>query len=177
MFRNVSCAPSRVLRGEGFEGSSVVRVARGKTCLRLPSCRQGTLENGDGRPEWPRPDVPPGFRAEKRYAAYLTNQRGESQANVTVYLCDRLVAQSLGGIRLSGVCPQKKFAHKTWQMLSIISIGETGQNFVRIRPKSTSFRRRSSCTSFSLESGLSYSVCASVREKLTTAAQPGLLST
>ena len=32
LFRNV--------RGEGFEGSSVVRMARGKTCFRLPFCRQ-----------------------------------------------------------------------------------------------------------------------------------------
>ena len=40
LFRNVSCAPSRVLRGEGFERSSVVRMARGKTCFRLPFRRQ-----------------------------------------------------------------------------------------------------------------------------------------
>ena len=32
LFRNV--------RGEGFEGSSVVLMARGKTCFRLPFCRQ-----------------------------------------------------------------------------------------------------------------------------------------
>ena len=32
LFRNV--------RGEGFEGSSVVRMARGKICFRLPFCRQ-----------------------------------------------------------------------------------------------------------------------------------------
>ena len=74
LFRNV--------RGEGFEGSSVVRMARGKVCFRLPFCRQaaskGTPESGDGQPEKPRPDVPPGSSAEKRYAAYVTNQRGES---------------------------------------------------------------------------------------------------
>ena len=29
-----------MLRGEGFEGSSVVRMARGKTCFRLSFCRQ-----------------------------------------------------------------------------------------------------------------------------------------
>ena len=27
-------------RGEGFEGSSVVRMTRGKICFRLPLCRQ-----------------------------------------------------------------------------------------------------------------------------------------
>ena len=32
LFRNV--------RGEGFEGSSVERMARGKTCFRLSFCRQ-----------------------------------------------------------------------------------------------------------------------------------------
>ena len=32
LFRNV--------RGEEFEGSSVVRMARGKVCFRLPFCRQ-----------------------------------------------------------------------------------------------------------------------------------------
>ena len=32
LFRNV--------KGEGFEGSSVVRMARGKICFRLPFCRQ-----------------------------------------------------------------------------------------------------------------------------------------
>ena len=32
LFRNV--------RDEGFEGSFVVRMARGKTCFRLPFCRQ-----------------------------------------------------------------------------------------------------------------------------------------
>ena len=30
----------RDVRGEGFEGGSVVRMARGKTCFRLPFCRQ-----------------------------------------------------------------------------------------------------------------------------------------
>ena len=34
---------------------------------------KGTPENGDGQP-----DVPPGSSPEKRYAAYLANQRGES---------------------------------------------------------------------------------------------------
>ena len=43
-----------------------------------PGSSMGTPENGDGQPEQPRPDVPPGSSAEKRYAAYLTNQRGES---------------------------------------------------------------------------------------------------
>ena len=28
------------VRGEGFEGGSVVRMSRGKTCFRLPFCRQ-----------------------------------------------------------------------------------------------------------------------------------------
>ena len=28
------------VRGEGFEGSSVVRMSRGKICFRLPFCRQ-----------------------------------------------------------------------------------------------------------------------------------------
>ena len=32
LFRNV--------RGEGFEDSSAMRLARGKTCFRLPFCRQ-----------------------------------------------------------------------------------------------------------------------------------------
>ena len=30
----------RDVRGEGFEGGSVVRMARGKICFRLPFCRQ-----------------------------------------------------------------------------------------------------------------------------------------
>ena len=30
----------RSVRGEGFEGSSVVRMARGNICFRLPFCRQ-----------------------------------------------------------------------------------------------------------------------------------------
>ena len=30
----------RHTQGEGFEGSSVVRIARGKTCFLLPFCRQ-----------------------------------------------------------------------------------------------------------------------------------------
>ena len=45
----------------------------------LPSgSGKGTPESSDGQPEKPRPDAPPGSSAEKRYAAYLTNQRGES---------------------------------------------------------------------------------------------------
>ena len=36
LFRNV--------RGEGFEGSSVVRMAQGKTCFRLPFCRQEAVK-------------------------------------------------------------------------------------------------------------------------------------
>ena len=36
LFRNV--------RGEGFEGSSVVRTARGKICFRLPFCRQEAVK-------------------------------------------------------------------------------------------------------------------------------------
>ena len=36
LFRNV--------RGEGFEGSSVVGTARGKICFRLPSCRQEAVK-------------------------------------------------------------------------------------------------------------------------------------
>ena len=47
LFRNV--------RGERFEGSSVVRMARGKICLRLPFCRQEAVrarqKSGDGQPE------------------------------------------------------------------------------------------------------------------------------
>ena len=35
LFRNV--------RGEGFDGSSVVRMAQGKICFRLPFCRQEAL--------------------------------------------------------------------------------------------------------------------------------------
>ena len=30
----------RSVRGEGIEGSSVVRMTRGKVCFRLPFCRQ-----------------------------------------------------------------------------------------------------------------------------------------
>ena len=33
----------RDVRGEGFEGSSVVRMTRGKICFRLPSCRQDAV--------------------------------------------------------------------------------------------------------------------------------------
>ena len=36
LFRNV--------RGEGFEGSSIVRTARGKICFRLPFCRQEAVK-------------------------------------------------------------------------------------------------------------------------------------
>ena len=43
-----------------------------------PGSGKGTPENGDGQLEQPRPDVPPGSSAEKRCAAYLTDQRGES---------------------------------------------------------------------------------------------------
>ena len=74
LFRNV--------RGEGFEGSSVARMSRGKILPSLaflpPGSGKGTPESGDGQPEQPRPDVPPGSSAEKRYADNLTNQRGES---------------------------------------------------------------------------------------------------
>ena len=42
-----------------------------------PGSCKGTPESGDGPPEQPRPDVPPGSSAEKP-CAYLTNQRGES---------------------------------------------------------------------------------------------------
>ena len=51
-----------------------------------PGSRKGTPENGDGQPEYPRPDVPPGS-AEKRCAPYLTKQRGESKAKAKVYFC------------------------------------------------------------------------------------------
>ena len=34
----------RTVRGEGFEGSSVVRTARGKICFRLPFCRQEAVK-------------------------------------------------------------------------------------------------------------------------------------
>ena len=34
---------SRNVRGERFEGSSVVRMSRGKICFRLPFCRQETV--------------------------------------------------------------------------------------------------------------------------------------
>ena len=73
LFRNV--------RGEGFEGSSVVRMARGKICFRLPLCRQEAVRarqkavttNLNSR------DLMYCLGpAQKRYAAYLTNQRGES---------------------------------------------------------------------------------------------------
>ena len=47
LFRNV--------RGEGFEGSSVVRMARKRDLLSLaflpPGSGTGTPENGDGQPE------------------------------------------------------------------------------------------------------------------------------
>ena len=73
LFRNV--------RGEGFEGSYVVQTARGKICFRLPYCRQEAVRarqkavttNLNSR------DLMYCLGpAQKRYAAYLTNQRGES---------------------------------------------------------------------------------------------------
>ena len=73
----------RNVRGEGFEGSSVVRMARGKTCFRLPFCRQ---EAARARQKTVTANLnsrdlmylPPVSSAENRYVAYLTNQRGES---------------------------------------------------------------------------------------------------
>ena len=74
LFRNV--------RGEGFEGSSVVRMAQGKTCFRLPFCRQEAVRehqktvtaNLNSRDLM----YHLGRAPKKRYAAYLTNQLGES---------------------------------------------------------------------------------------------------
>ena len=65
LFRNV--------RGEGFDGSSVVRMARGRICFRLPFCRQEAV-----RARVKAVTANLNSRAEKRYTAYKTNQRGES---------------------------------------------------------------------------------------------------
>ena len=74
LFRNV--------RGEGFERLSCRANGTGKDLLWLaflpPGSGKGTPESGEGQLEQPRPDVPPRSSTEKSYAAYLTNQRGES---------------------------------------------------------------------------------------------------
>ena len=72
----------RKVRGEGFEGSSVVRTSGGKICFRLPFCRQEAVKarqkavtvNLNSRDLMYRMGPAP----KKRYVAYLTNQRGES---------------------------------------------------------------------------------------------------
>ena len=73
---------SRNVRGEGFEGSFVVRIGRGNICFGLPFGRQEAVRarqkavaaNRNSRDLM----YPPGSSTEKRHAAYLTNQRGES---------------------------------------------------------------------------------------------------
>ena len=55
--------------------------------LSWPKNGKGTPESGYGQSEERRPDVPPGSSAEKRYAAFLTNQRGESLAKAKMFFC------------------------------------------------------------------------------------------
>ena len=109
LFRNISCTPSRVLRGERFEGSSVVRMSRGKTCFRLPFCRQEAVRtrqktvtaNLNSRDLMYRLGLSPKSGTRPIWAISVENRRPKSRCTF-VY---RLVARSLGGIPLSGVCP------------------------------------------------------------------------
>ena len=110
MCRNVSCAPSRVLRGEGFEGSSVVRMDRGRTWFRLRFCRQEAVRahqktvtaNLNSRDLMYRLGPAPKSGTRLIWPISVKNRRQKSRCTF-VY---RLVARSLGGIPLSGVCPK-----------------------------------------------------------------------
>ena len=99
LFRNV--------RGEGFEGSSVVRMARGKTCFRLPFCRQEAVRARqktvtaypNSRDLMYRLVPAPESCSGPIWPISVENRRQKSRCTL-VY---RLVAWSLGGIPISGV--------------------------------------------------------------------------
>ena len=101
LFRNVT--------GEGFEGSSVVRMARGKTCIRLPFCRREAVRahqkmvtaNLNSRDLMYRLGPAPKSVTRPIWPISVENRRQKSRCTF-VY---RPVAQSLGGIPTSRFCP------------------------------------------------------------------------
>ena len=102
LFRNV--------RGEGFEGSSVLRMARGKTCFRLPSYRQEAVRarqktvtaNLNSRNLMYR--LGPAPKSGTRPILPISVENRRQKPRCTFVYC--IVARQLGDIPLSGVCPK-----------------------------------------------------------------------
>ena len=100
------------VRGETFEGSSVVRMSRGNIWFRLPFCRQAAVRarqkavaaNRNSRDLMNRLGPAPKSGTRPIWPISVDNRRQKPRCTF-VY---RLVARLLGGIPISGVLPFKK---------------------------------------------------------------------
>ena len=101
LFRNV--------RGEGFDGSSVVLMAQGKICFRLLFCRQEAVRarqkvvtaNLNSRDLMYRLGLAPKSGTRPISPISVENRRQKPRCTFMY----RLVAWQLGGIPISGACP------------------------------------------------------------------------